>query len=265
MLYAISLWTFHEKGTTLPGLVASFADLGFTAMSLSPPPVFAVDPGEAREAGAEMRQRQLPLTLHAGFKHTDQEWDFLFDCFADRFSRITFDAAMVADARGRFYDAKKMAARLADVARRTEGTAVRFGVEDFPLDAEALRYYADDLAPVRSHPRFGMLVDLGHLNLRIRRSGHWQGQTPAAYLQALPLPVIEVHVHDNDGTRDLHQPIGDGNADLSAMAEALRDLGFDGVSTIEIAPGFHGSNGPTDTPKAVASRDTWQQWIEYIP
>lgn len=262
MLYAVSLWTFHEKGTTLPGLVAQFADAGFNAMSLAPPPLLAVDPGEARETIREMECRGLPLTLHADFSQTDAEWDFLFDCCGTRLRCITFDAAWTSDSCGHFYDASGMAARLGNIAARSEGSVLRFGVEDFPLDAKAMAYYRDALAPVLDNPRFGMLVDLGHMNLRMHAPKGFGGRTPLECLQALPLPVIEVHVHDNDGRRDLHQPIGDGNADFSGMADALRAIGFDGVSTIEVAPSFHGSDGAADMPKTVESRIAWEKLLE---
>lgn len=77
---------------------------------------------------------------------------------------------------------------------------------------------------------FGILLDLGHMNLNWLR-----GELPVdEYIYSLPLEIFELHIHDNDGEKDLHQPLGMGSLDLKTVAKALKRRKFDGVATLEI-------------------------------
>jgi sugar phosphate isomerase/epimerase len=70
--------------------------------------------------------------------------------------------------------------------------------------------------------RIGYLVDIGHAQLC--------GWDIPALLPALGDRLHALHVHDNDGKRDLHAPIGSGLVDwdrvLGAAAATGRDLGM---------------------------------------
>ena len=128
----------------------------------------------------------------------------------------------------------------------------RVAVEDFGLTA-------DERAQIRhlkGNPRFGYLVDMGHLFLRMRgqnQSGkalftnssdeHVAVDAPtaedfAAALASKDFPIFEMHLHNNDGVNDLHWFLEQGSMDVPAVAKALREWGFDGVLTVESAPGF---------------------------
>ena len=63
---------------------------------------------------------------------------------------------------------------------------------------------------------------------------YYEGVTPEEYLSNVPVPITEVHVHDNDGTRDAHRPLGTGTNDIQAAARGLSRAGFDGTCTIEV-------------------------------
>ena len=45
-------------------------------------------------------------------------------------------------------------------------------------------------------------------------------------------------MHNNDGYTDTHQFLENGTLDISAIAKLMNELQFDGVITIESAPGF---------------------------
>ena len=47
-----------------------------------------------------------------------------------------------------------------------------------------------------------------------------------------------MHLHNNDGVKDVHWFLEEGSMDIPAVAEALEALGFEGVLTVESAPGF---------------------------
>ena len=91
---------------------------------------------------------------------------------------------------------------------------------------------------------------------------YFSALTPSEYLARLPVPLIEVHVHDNAGDQDSHSPLGSGNIPFEAVAQGLHGIGFDGVSTIEIAPSFHGSSPEESRPRAKDSLEQWRRRVD---
>lgn len=73
-------------------------------------------------------------------------------------------------------------------------------------------------------PGFGICFDAGHANL-------FSPLPLAAWLDALGDYIIELHLHDNDRSRDQHLPPGDGTVDFPALFSRLR--GRDCIYTIE--------------------------------
>ena len=128
----------------------------------------------------------------------------------------------------------------------------RVAVEDFGLNAAE----REQIAHLKGKDRFGYLVDIGHLFLRMRgenRSGktlfsHAPDECPvsktpdaAAFATALAgkdFPIFEMHLHNNDGVEDVHWFLEQGGMDIPAVAKALKEMGFNGVLTVESAPGF---------------------------
>lgn len=61
----------------------------------------------------------------------------------------------------------------------------------------------------------GFCLDVGHQNSFSR--------TPLPlWLEMLAEPLREIHLHDNDGQRDAHLPVGEGNVDFAALVTFLR-------------------------------------------
>ena len=128
----------------------------------------------------------------------------------------------------------------------------RVAVEDFGLN-ESER---GQIAHLKGNERFGYLVDIGHLFIRMRGENvsgktlftHAPDECPmtkapdaaafAAALAGKDFPIFEMHLHNNDGVSDVHWFLEDGEMDVPAVAHALREVGFDGVLTVESAPGF---------------------------
>ena len=139
-------------------------------------------------------------------------------------------------------DPNKWIADMAVSARRL--TAARHRLEPFgiPVGMEnwSINPTLDYFETIRelTGGGVGCLVDVGHLNIAWRL-GKFGRMTPAEWITGMPLDIIEIHVHDNDGTADQHLAVGDGTLELEPMVEALAARGFNGVATIE-----HG--GPAD-------------------
>jgi sugar phosphate isomerase/epimerase len=115
------------------------------------------------------------------------------------------------------------------------------------------------------HPHLGVLIDLGHMNLRLREPKHDpQPLRPGAietYLRGIPWEISEVHVHSNDGTKDQHAPPYAPNADLVTAAGVLREIGFQGVSTIEFAPLWCGMAEEEIIPALRRSLQFWRDLL----
>ena len=178
--------------------------------------------------------------------------------FGEALHAMTFDPAMVRETDTWSHDTARMVPMLSDLIAMSEGTELRVGVEDFPLDEAALDACRADLEPLLACPRYGILIDVGHLNIRVRTDGYHRDVSVAEYFARVPLPVVEIHLHDNGGSKDEHGHFGLGNIDFEEVARALKAIGFQGISTIEIAPSFHGSTPAESKPHSRASLTAWK-------
>jgi hypothetical protein len=182
--------------------------------------------------------------------------------FGDRLIAFTMDSAMREDSRGRLHDAKRIATALTCLQELTVGTNVWLAIEDFPLDSPALQHFAADLGGVYDHPRTGILVDVGHMNMRMKGSDYFGTISVSEYFDRLPLPLVEVHLHDNNGEKDQHAHFGFGNVPFPEIADALVNMEFDGVCTIEIAPSFHGRTPSESKGDSMQSLRCWRNLIQ---
>ncbi len=75
------------------------------------------------------------------------------------------------------------------------------------------------------NPLLGFHADIGHLNL--------YGKNPSDCLAAFKDRLMHIHLHDNDGQRDLHLPMGTGMIDWDMLIKTLKSI-YDGTITLEI-------------------------------
>lgn len=75
------------------------------------------------------------------------------------------------------------------------------------------------------NPELEFLADLGHLNVC--------GRDPLSYLEHFRDKIGHIHLHDNDGTRDLHLPVEAGIISWPELVEKLKEF-YDGTVTLEI-------------------------------
>ncbi len=257
MRYANAIWNYTEPDLPVLDVVREFADFGYDAISFSSLQ-FPRLHEEAEGMAALIRERDLAVTVHCSFDVTLADVECALGWFGDALRAITFDPVMTFEPRGGFYDTTRMVPLLRDIVEMSEGTQLHVAIEDFPLDDSAVDFYRQDLEPLLECPRYGILIDVGHLNIRLTGGGHFEGMSVAGYIEGLPLPIAEVHLHDNNGQKDEHGHFGLGRIDFTEIAEALRSVGFDGVSTIEIAPSFHGSTPAESKPRAKESLERWR-------
>ncbi|MDA8079196.1 MAG: sugar phosphate isomerase/epimerase [Nitrospiraceae bacterium] len=107
------------------------------------------------------------------------------------------------------------------ILKRAESLGIRVAIENiFEDEPSNLGLLMERM----SSPDFGVCFDTGHCNLFSR--------VPLEeWMEALGQYIVELHLHDNDGTSDQHLPIGDGAFDFPRFFELLGSR--DCVYTIE--------------------------------
>lgn len=128
----------------------------------------------------------------------------------------------------------------------------KVAVEDFGLNENELL----QIEYLKNNDRFGYLIDIGHMYIRLtgtpvksatlfqhsdcegERTENVGYETFLKALQSKTFPVYEMHLHNNDGSDDLHLFLEDGTLDMKMIAHVLEDLNYDGIITIESAPGY---------------------------
>lgn len=130
-----------------------------------------------------------------------------------------------------WYDRKGLLPYLKYTLESMRGLNVKVCCEDFPLNAQEADMLSDIVAP---EDDFGLLIDVGHMNLRQTAAGKHTDQDFVEAFKALPYPVYEVHLHDNHGDKDEHRWLGYGTLPVAAVAQGLKAVNFDGVVTVEI-------------------------------
>ena len=78
-------------------------------------------------------------------------------------------------------------------------------------------------------PRLRLCLDLGHANTQASR------QTPEDWLRACAGYLSHIHIHNNDGVRDLHAPLADGVMDAGFVLRLADELAPEASVTLELS------------------------------
>ncbi len=263
MLHAVAAWSYAYADAQPTEILDALLAAGFSAIAHSTSPLSRLDQDEVERIAAHLQARAVPVTLHSSPAIASADLERIVTAFLPTLRCVTFDPVLAAHPRGQVYAAGRLASRVREVLDMTCGTQVRVGVEDFPINADAMAAFSSDLAPLSREPRWGILIDIGHMHLRLSGDGYYAGMSILEYLAQVPLPIIELHVHDNDGLSDQHAPLGAGTVDFAEVATAVCASGFDGVSTIEIVPRNHGADTLTEALSlARRSLECWTNVLE---
>ena len=265
MRTGVALWNHREK--ELVEKVEFFADAGFRAVSALGGQFVAMDE-PAGDALAEcVRRRGLAFTIHHKLPYGEKppspgEFPSHVETFLRWHRRHGLLTGLTFDVDAACFDEWLPHFRQALEAFR--GEEVFVACEDYPLD-ENQRTRLGGLE--REFPNLAVLIDLGHMNLRLVKA---LGRTPTdpeveRYLRAIPLPIRELHVHNNDGLRDQHQHLGQGTLPVAAAGKTLGAMKFDGISTIEFVPGWNDIPSADGYGLAVASARTWERALAKGP
>lgn len=244
----IGIATWNYGGGDLAERVRRFAAMGYNAVSLIVSDARALCAGEAPEVEDAILGNGMAVAVHGGLRSPDQSVDV--DSLARDMERccewhartgalvtVNFDALSLPERNG--YAGEQMRSVMERLLRVSDGAGFTVGFEDWPRTPAHLSIAEDLLA----YSHYGVLIDLGHLNMRIRKPGEddsFPANAAAVYLEGFTLPLNEIHVHNNNGERDQHAPPDSGTADMAALAPMVRRKGLRGVSTVEIVPVWSG-------------------------
>ena len=105
---------------------------------------------------------------------------------------------------------------------------IKIGLEN-AFKSDTLCRTPEDLLKVLNSVRgLGITFDIGHANLI--------NLNPTEYFKKVKDSVINVHVHDNDGTEDQHNLIGRGNINFNEFLKECKNSNYYGPFILEIFP-----------------------------
>ena len=268
-LIAIATWNYG--GGPLATRMERFAAMGYNAVSLSAQDAWALCSGSTPEVEEAIVTRSLAVVVYSGFGRSlepdpteqlvrDVESYLSWHARTGALRTVNYDARTIDGPDGKCnYDVDWMRGVLRRLLALSIGSGVTIGVEDWPRTPDQMQAVEDLLV----YPHYGVLVDLGHLNMRIRGSETPGDSFPVdaaqAYLEGFGLPVNELHVHINNGERDQHGPPTTGSADMRELARMLKRMDVRGPSTIEIVPAW---SGLSEEEGWAAARDAALFWRE---
>ncbi|GEM_PF-4144146 len=238
MIFGLAAWNLPHRCDS--DNIRFLAPYGFRSLSLLGMDFRKIcfgNPDEAEKIASAVRDTGVILTVHDKIPATmhDENIDEFFmtmDCVAEwqkkyrLITNYTFDAPKE---RGEIYFVIK------EIIDRYGDLGIRFGTEDFPLnteDAKLIREFA-------TNGQWYNLVDLGHMNLRLTALGDNSFDAYMRAIQAFPLKIIEMHVHNNFGVKDDHFATDNGTAPIKKVLGQLEAVGYDGVMTVETVPGWY--------------------------
>lgn len=241
MKLGCAVWVINAP--TLAERIGWIAEQGFEAISLITTKL-ARDEADFALSMDLVRDRELTTTFHLGIGRIEdgppwEQWEEQMrevEGWMDavgRVSCVSFDAGMREVGPNEFecaYD--QTAAVLRETIGRLAGRSVSVMIEN-GWGPRGTQQHLQRLKDGVADEGLGLLLDLGHANIHT----HIHGLQPQTYIPALPLPVHELHVHDNDGVGDQHEGVGVGCIDLGAMSRGLKAHGFEGIATVEVCPG----------------------------
>jgi len=273
-MFRIGIATWNFDGDDLGAKLRAFAEMGYTAASINGRLLDSLSDRDQAEASRIMDECDLVLTVHSGLVKTDSPLDetaalmraeraVKWHKSTGRIVCSSYDTptARIAEGVSR-RDPEPILGIMEELLSLFAGTGIRVLLEDCPTDPEHVRYLK---GWTDRYPHVGILVDLGHMNLRLREPRHDpQPLKPGAveaYLKGIPWEIVELHVHSNDGSGDQHAPPYAPNADLVTAARVLREIGFDGISTIELVPGWCGMPSDEIIPACRRSLECWSDLL----
>jgi sugar phosphate isomerase/epimerase len=233
VLYGIAAWNIKASleqeqdraSYKLSTKLRTFKDMEFQAVSLHR---YAPYPEEKEEF--DLLREFSAVTIHLSCPVQDDELRQAIKIQRETglVRWVSFDAAL----RQGFLDLECTARCLAQAYDLLSCEGIGILIENWMFSPEDFMLINDAV----SRPGLGILLDIGHLNLFVRKSAIRADE----YIDKLPLDIHEIHLHDNNGVEDLHFPISGRDGSVLEIMEdiinGLKKKHFDGIVTLEVIP-----------------------------
>ena len=277
MINGLAIWHYPTRNDLENAKF--FADNGFSAISMHGRAMAKTGMDEARgdAFAAVIREKKLVLTAHSKLplNHSEEEIAIF---------KRDIDAIAAWQKKHGLLEVLSF-----DVAQEVRDNVMpyieyvlqyeQFGkiaLEDFGVTAEERA----QIKPLKGNPRFGYLLDIGHMNIRIhgkntepinlfRNSSDECPKTEKPgyheFLKAFcskEFPIFEIHLHNNDGVGDLHNFLETGTVDMQDIANVLKAMNYDGIVTIETVPRLAGYFYPEADEKILETFAYWKKCTE---
>ena len=247
MSYSISTGFFTDKfKMSLEDSLSLIAKLGFDAIDHTGN---LCDPDGIKNAADERRLIEshglFVAQTHAPFNRYNHFKETFADALERAYERTKIFGAKYLVVHGDEYDFGKhefsyeraleynyeIYAPYVERAER-DGIAIAFETVFPDLSPEKVRFCsrAEDLKALIERfdsPAAVCCWDFGHAHIAM-------GQEQANNIRLLGKHIKCTHVHDNRLGKDLHLPLFTGDSDLVAIRRAFRDIGYDGIFSLEL-------------------------------
>ncbi len=277
MINGLAIW--HYPTRTDAQNAAFFADHGFASVSMHGNSMARIsrDDTLSEEFASVIREKKLILTVHGVLpkSHSDEDIEVFkhnVDSIAKWQEKYGLIDIFSFDVWGQIRDNIMPYVEYV-LAYKQFG---KIALEDFGL-TEAENAQVESL---KGNSRFGYLIDLGHLNVRINGKStnpitllrHTDLECPktenpgySEFLQAFrskEFPIFEIHLHNNDGADDLHNFLEVGSVDMHDIAAVLKEINYDGIVTIESVPHMQGYAYPEADDKILETFEYWKDCVK---
>lgn len=277
MKNGLAIWHYPHRNVVEN--VAFFADNGFDAVSVLGMHMDKVllDEEKAEALAKTVMEKGVVLTVHHKLPKSHSEEAVL-----------TFKAAIekIGQWQKKWGLISILSFDVADEIRDNAAPYIDFvldnvpnckiAVEDFGLNALEVA----QIEHLKGESRFGYLIDIGHMFIRLigknnegydlfynwpeecERCSNPQKEHFLKAIRTKKFPIFEIHLHNNDGIDDLHYFLEDGELDIKMIAEVLKEIEFDGVLTIESAPGYRFKCKYPESDERILK--TYEFWKNYL-
>ncbi len=251
--YTIAMW--HYPYRSVIENVEFFISKGLTGLSIAQRHIIEViDNGQEEKLAKLLQDNHILLTVHGQMSVSHAEEDV-----------ATFHSNIrkVAAWQDKYHCIHIISFDVLDPIRDRVKPYIDFvldqipdckvAVEDFGLNASE----REQVEYLKSNPRFGYLLDIGHMYLRLcgrdlypqhsilmhkpdecKTVGEPNIEQFREAFDSKEFPIFEIHLHNNDGCKDMHHFLRCGTLDMNIMFTLLKEREFQGVITIESAPGY---------------------------
>jgi len=241
----IAVWNIRKS--SIAATIDRVASMGFTAVSFLGS---SFEAESEKEVAAAIKRHKLAVTFHLAFfsmrkkrflkdlktrldniktliKKNKLKKTVLNVCFDPAFDEVGKRHEVVYNSANTIKALKFTLKHIKGVNVGIENWTVNSRIEDFENIADKIR-----------SKRLGILLDIGHMHIAVKK-GLLDRADISGYIKALPLPVFELHIHDNNGDEDSHLPLGRGNMDYEEVFDLLKKSGRldkNCVATLELKP-----------------------------